>query len=111
MEFNTKEMNDITVVELVGTIDAGTAGEITEKMSALIDDGAVRLVVNLSGVDYTSSAGLRMLLATAKQTRSAGGDLRLAEVLPAVLKVLTMSGFTSILKVFDDTVTAVESYA
>jgi anti-sigma B factor antagonist len=60
---------------------------------------------------YTSSAGLRALLATVKDARSRGGDLRLAAVNPAVRKVLDLSGFTSILKVYDEVDEAVASYA
>jgi anti-anti-sigma factor len=53
---------------------------------------------------------LRALLATVKQARSAGGDFRLAGVLPPVHKVLEMSGFTTILKLYPDVDGAVASY-
>ena len=68
------------------------------------------LVADFSEVDYTSSAGLRVLLGTVKHARSRGGDLRLARPHPEVLKVLNLSGFTSILRVFDTVDDAVESF-
>jgi anti-anti-sigma regulatory factor len=46
-----------------------------------------------------------------KETRAAGGDIRLASTQPAVYKVLELSGFTSILKTFNDTPAAVASFA
>jgi anti-anti-sigma factor len=75
-----------------------------------VTGGSPRLVGNLAGVDYTSSAGLRALLETVKESRQHGGDLRLASVRPEVLRVLELSGFTSILQVFDDVDAAVASF-
>jgi len=62
-------------------------------------------------VDYTSSAGLRVLLGAIKETRAQSGDIRLAGIQPDVQKVLNLSGFTNILKVFDDVDAAVASFS
>ena len=64
-----------------------------------------------SGVKYTSSAGLRALLAVLRDARRGGGDLRLAAVDAPVLKILELSGFTAILKLYDDVDGAVASYS
>ena len=61
-------------------------------------------------MDYTSSAGLRVLLGTVKRARSGGGDLRLAGPNPDVRKVLDLSGFTGILKVFETVDDALASF-
>jgi len=85
-------------------------------MDIVVEQRAPTTVVRITGsvdgltVSYTSSAGLRALLATVKQARSAGGDFRLAGVLPPVHKVLEMSGFTTILKLYTDVDGAVASY-
>ena len=84
---------------------------LAEHIEALIAAGQTQLVADLSEVDYTSSAGLRVLLGAAKATRAQGGDIRLAGVRPDVLKVLALSGFTSILKLFDDVDSAIPSFA
>jgi anti-anti-sigma factor len=99
-----------TVVRINGSVDGLTADTLMTTLQQQIDAGNTRLVADLSGVSYTSSAGLRALLATVKQARSAGGDFRLAGVLPPVQKVLEMSGFTSILKLYPDVDGAVASY-
>lgn len=99
------------VVAIRGSVDGLTAETLLSTLQAQVEAGHVRLVADLSGVDYTSSAGLRALLATVKEARRRGGDLRLAEVTPNVRKVLDLSGFTSILKLFDDVDAAVNSYA
>lgn len=111
MEIHHRQIDGVTVVTPHGSIDAITAPTLAEHIEALIQAGQTRLVADLSEVDYTSSAGLRVLLGAAKETRAQGGDIRLAGVRPEVLKVLTLSGFTSILKLFDDVASAVPSFA
>lgn len=111
MKIVDKNLNDITIVSLEGSIDALTAPEISQYMSNLISSGKTKLVANFSGVDYTSSAGLRVLLGAVKETRSKGGDLFLVGVQPDVEKVLSLSGFTSIIKVFGDEAQAVSHFS
>ena len=111
MEIKEKQVEGVTVLSLNGSIDAITAPEITEFIQAQIAKGNTKLVADLSGVDYTSSAGLRVLLGAIKDTRARSGDLRLAGIQPDVQKVLNLSGFTNILKIFDNTDAAVASYA
>ena len=110
MEITDRQIDDITVITLSGSIDALTAPAIAESINGIISRGEIRLVADLRGVDYTSSAGLRVMLGAVKETRSQGGDLRLAGVQPDVLKVLKLSGFTNILKLYDDVDAALASY-
>jgi anti-anti-sigma factor len=66
--------------------------------------------MDLARLDFTSSAGLRVILSAAKEARQRGGDLRVAAVQPNVNKVFELSGFTSILKFYPDTAAAVSSF-
>lgn len=100
-----------TVVRIIGNVDGLTAETLLKELQARVGEGHVRLVADLSGVTYTSSAGLRAMLAVLREARSGGGDLRLAAVHAPVLKILELSGFTSILKVFADVDGAVASYS
>ncbi len=102
--------NDVTVVEISGSVDSLTADQLLAALTAQLGAQRVRLVADFSAVAYTSSAGLRALLATVKDARRHGGDFRLAAVQPPVLRVLELSGFTSILKMFGDVDAAVASY-
>lgn len=110
MELSLKDSGPVTVVTIVGSIDGLTAGGLQSALEGQIREGKTRLVVDLGAVDYTSSAGLRTLLAVMKEARRAGGDFRLAAVKPDVNRVLELSGFTSILKLFAGTDEAVASY-
>lgn len=111
MEVKHKTQDDVTVVSMSGSIDSLTAPQTMEYLNRLMSEGSNRLVADLSGVEYTSSAGLRVLLAAVKTARMSGGDLYLANIRPDVQKVLSLSGFTSILKVFQDVDAAVKSFS
>lgn len=106
-----QQRDHAAVVCIVGSVDGLTAPVLLAEFHACVAAGNICLVADLGSVDYTSSAGLRALLATMKETRLQGGDLRLSNVTPHVLKVLELSGFTSIMKLYDDVDTAVASYA
>jgi anti-sigma B factor antagonist len=110
MDIVVEQRAPATVVHITGSVDGLTADALMVALKQQIDAGNTRLIADLSGVTYTSSAGLRALLATAKLARQHGGDFRLAAVHPPVHKVLEMSGFTSILKLYTDVELAVASY-
>jgi anti-sigma B factor antagonist len=111
MDIQIEQRAYATVVKIIGSVDGLTAESLLVQLRALVTEGHAQLVGDLSSVSYTSSAGLRSLLAIIRDARSAGGDLRLAAVHPPVLKVLELSGFTTILKVFGDVSSAVASYS
>jgi anti-sigma B factor antagonist len=111
MQIQDNNVKQVTIITIQGSIDALTAPKITEYINGLIANGNFKLVADFSGVDYTSSAGLRVLLGAVKGTRAKGGDLCLVGVQPDVNKVLTLSGFTNILKIFPDSDSAVENFA
>lgn len=111
MQISEEKSGDVTVVSVEGSVDATTADEVTGYLEGRVHAGDVKLVVDLSGVDYISSAGLRSFLSTVKLARQMGGDLRLAAARASVGKVLSMAGFTSIMKVYPDAQTAVASFA
>ncbi len=110
MDIQSKQVDGVTILSLKGSIDAMTAPKITEFIHDLVMKGNTRLVGDFGGVDYTSSAGLRVLLGAIKETRAQGGDMRLSGVQPDVMKVLNLSGFTNILKMYPETEAAVASY-
>lgn len=110
MEIRVEKRGPVAVVSIDGSVDWMTAGELTSSLRGQMTAGTVQLVADLAGVDYTSSAGLRALLETVKEARQHGGDLRLAAVRSEVLRVLELSGFTSILQVYPDIDSAAASF-
>ena len=110
MQVTQEERGAVTVASISGSLDATTSPQLTEFFTRQLADGRFNLVVDLAGLEYTSSAGLRVLLNTTKQARQRGGDVRLAAPVPNVKKVFELSGFTSIMKFYPDVLSAVASY-
>ncbi len=110
METSVSRLGEVVTVHISGSVDGLTSEDLQRVFSREVDAGHPKVVADFGEVDYSSSAGLRVLLATVKQTRSRGGDLRLAAAHAEVLKVLELSGFTSILKVYKTVDEAVASF-
>jgi len=111
MEIQFRDADSVTVAEIAGSVDGLTAGELIGALGDRVKGGSTRIVADLAAVEYISSAGLRALLATMKDARQRGGDFRLAAVRPDVSRVLDLSGFTSILKIYPDAAAAVASFS
>ncbi len=109
MKLNAKQIQNVTVVSIVGDLDAQSGPELAQFFKDQMADNK-NLIADLSGVDFVSSAGLRVLLGAVKDTRRQGGDLRLAAIQDSVSKVFTISGFTIIFKIYSDVDKAIASY-
>ncbi|MBK8476171.1 MAG: STAS domain-containing protein [Opitutaceae bacterium] len=91
------------LVTLRGDINSASAPQVEQAITAaLAGQNPPRCVLDLSGLTYTSSAGLRVFLACAKRIKTAGGTFVLCAVQPAVYDVLDVSGFTRILTLAPD---------
>jgi len=100
----------ITIATLTGRMDAMTTVEFDRWFSEQRAGGITRLVLNLQGVDYISSAGLRSLLAAAKQLKTHNGILVLCCLGGTVEEVFRISGFLSILPSFSSVEAACASF-
>ena len=109
MALHESRQGDVTLVQARGRLDAATASETDRRLASFVSAGARRIVLNLSGVDYVSSAGLRVLLAAAKRLQQAQGKLVLADPTPQTRQILDMAGFSALIPVFDTAEAAVAS--
>jgi anti-anti-sigma factor len=100
----------VTIVTIAGRLDGVTAPQLDDGLAALIAPG-VRMVLDMSALDYVSSAGLRVLLKVAKQVKAAKGRLALAGITPTVTKVFEISGFTTIFDIHADSISAAAAIA
>ncbi|MBK7470488.1 MAG: STAS domain-containing protein [Betaproteobacteria bacterium] len=110
MQITFREADTAIVAKIAGSIDGLTSEALQAALLGELLKGHHRIVADFEGVDYTSSAGLRVILATVKEARRNGGDFRLAAVRPAVMRVLQMSGFAGIVKIYPDAESAVASF-
>ena len=110
MNISTRDAGGVAVVDVEGNLDTNTAPEAQQHLDALQDDGAQKILVNFTDLDYISSAGLRVLLATAKRMGAAGGSFRICGLNETVNEVFEISGFSMILNVFGSESEALEGF-
>ena len=84
-------------IYLEGRLDASWAGHLDDYLNGLVRDGAHRLILNMSGVHYMSSAGIRTLVVHHKKLKKIGGLFVLEELSPGVAEVLEMVGMIGML--------------
>ncbi len=97
LEITSTKTASATIVSPVGRIDSATAKTFEEAVLGLLDAGAHTIVVDLSNLQYVSSAGLRVFLTAAKKAKSLGGALATCSAQPSVLEVFHISGLTGVL--------------
>ncbi|MCU0496930.1 MAG: STAS domain-containing protein [Anaerolineae bacterium] len=100
----------VTLVQVDGRIDSMNANQLGTALEEQIKNGNIHLVLDLSHVDFMSSAGLRELVNTLKKVKKAAGDMRIAQPSPRVREVLEMAGLDTIFLIFDTQGEAVASY-
>lgn len=101
MEIQTAKEKNAVIVSVQGRIDAVTAPEFEKALSSLIAQGENVFLFNFSGLEYISSAGLRSILATAKQLKPKGGSILFYGLTGPVKDVFKISGFGAIFKIFE----------
>lgn len=110
MQITPAVQGGITIAALTGRMDAMTTVEFDRWFNEQRSGGITRLVLNLQGLDYISSAGLRSLLAAAKQLKVHNGVLALCCLGGTVEEVFRISGFLSILPSFPSVEAACASF-
>jgi anti-anti-sigma factor len=92
MDIRQYKRGDATVVAPTGRIDSTTSDALEKALARLVDAGERKLVVDFSGVDYISSAGLRVFLVVAKRQKDLRGTLELTAMADAVRQVFDLAG-------------------
>ena len=95
MTIEIKKTEEETIIELVGRLDTITAPELDKTINEDIGD-TKNLVLDVKGMDYISSAGLRVLLAAQKKMQKIG-SMKVTGVCEEVMEVFEMTGFADIL--------------
>ncbi len=103
LKVSTWSQGERTVLSVAGEIDLYTAPRLHgELVAALARDYPVRLVVDMSGVEFCDSTGMNVLLAAHRRAHEHGGDLELAAPRAPVRKILQVTGLESVFTVTDD---------
>lgn len=97
MKIDIKNEQDITHIDLTGRIDTNSSPELQSKLEEYYNKAGFQLILNFEGIDYVSSAGLRVLLLIQKKANAVKGTMVLKNVSPEIKEVFEMTGFLDIL--------------
>jgi anti-anti-sigma factor len=107
MDIAQRRDGDVVVVQLSGRLDSGAAPAAEERLSAALDGNPPRMAIDMSGLSYISSAGLRVILVLAKKAQQQNGKLALGGLAANVREVFAATGFDTIITVAADAAGAV----
>lgn len=110
MELTKRATDNALVVDIVGKLDTQTAGSAMDQLREYLGANDGNLLINLSGLDFVSSSGLRVILRAAKLMRTKGGDMKVCGARGVVKEVLEISGFDSLLDLHDEEAQALAAF-
>jgi len=111
MEVTTQEFKHCDLVKVTGRVDSSTAPAFGKVLDKANENGRFKIVIDMSELEYMSSAGFRALLASQRNCKRYNrGEVVLVAVPPRIREALELAGFTELFKTFDDTVAAVGSF-
>jgi anti-sigma B factor antagonist len=97
MTIEIKRTADETVIEVIGRLDTTTAPSLEKTINENVEN-TKKLVLDMDGLEYISSAGLRVLLSAQKKMNQIG-SMKLISVCEEVMDVFEMTGFADILTI------------
>jgi anti-sigma B factor antagonist len=103
MHIRDKTYGDVLVLSPEGRIDHANSEDFRLALTPFVERcsaTAERLVLDLAGVDYVSSAGLRCFMIAEKQAKSQGGTIVVAAMQPVVNEIFEISRFTLVFETF-----------
>ena len=110
MDIGIRTNGEINILDFSGNLDTNTSPEAEAEVNRLIDEGCHQLVFNFGELNFISSSGLRVLLATAKKLKISQGRMVVCNLNETVQEVFDISGFSSILNTVPDEDQALASF-
>ena len=111
METSIKKYKNCDLVTLSGRVDSSTAPDLTKILDSLTGDSRYKIILDMSDLEYMSSAGFRTLLSSQRECKRFNrGEILLASVPQIVKEALDLTGFDELFEIFDNGADAVNSF-
>ena len=108
MEASFEQAGSQLVIAIAGRLDTVSAPRFDERVASVLAEPHKHILLDMSGVAYISSAGLRSILHLVKHTTDHGGRVGLFSVPTQIMDVLEISGFPERLDVYPDRASALK---
>ena len=99
MEVFQENNKGVRIFNVKGSLDSNTSGEFENQIVEALEQGSRKLIFNLENMDYISSAGIRVMLKTAKDLKRMEGSLVLCSLQDYVQEVFDIAGFDGYLNI------------
>jgi anti-anti-sigma factor len=99
MDIHDERIGDTWIVTARGRLDGNASADFTDHVGRLIESPHPKLLIDFTGVDFLTSAGVWAVLVLSKKIKSAGGSFALCSVRDSVREVLDVSDLTSMLSI------------
>ena len=106
LDIAQEQQGEVRLLGLRGRLDTDTSADLELAVQDLHAAGARDFLIDLTHISYVSSAGLRVLLALAKQLEGSRGGMRLCGLNASVMQVFEVAGFSKLFAIFKDRATA-----
>ena len=111
MQVIERRIGDVTVLQLIGRLELETGDLILrDTINHLVEEGQVKLVLDMKDVTRLDSAGIGMLVSKYLTVRRAGGTIKLLHPTERTDHLMDITKLTTVFQVFDDEVSAVRSF-
>jgi anti-anti-sigma factor len=100
MDFAHSQSGNFLILQISGRLDINSSSEFEKELHSCLDKGHSGIVVDMAGIEYISSAGLRSILVVAKAAKALDSEIRFCGVAGMVDEVFTISGFKKMFKIF-----------
>lgn len=112
MEIEERTIGEVKILDLSGRITVATGNQrLKSAVEAMVQQGHVKILINLAGVTYLDSAGLGELVISSRLARRAGGSLKLENAIPRISELLAVAKLQGILENFDSEEAAIRSFS
>jgi len=111
MEVSSQEFKHCDLIRVKGRVDSSTAPEFSRALEKITYSGRYKIAVDMTDLEYMSSAGFRALLASQRNCKRYNrGEVVLVKVPVRIREALELAGFTELFKTFDDSLEAVGNF-
>lgn len=111
MQVTIEQFKRCDLVQATGRVDSKTAPQLAKAFDTVIEDDRFKIVFDMSGVEFVSSAGLRVMISVQKTCKRWNrGEMVLASVPQKIHDVMDLAGFVPLFKFYDKTIEAVGSF-
>jgi anti-sigma B factor antagonist len=110
LTINVSDKGDIKIISCKGFIDTTTSQTLENTLSDILKKQCYKIIIDLSEVDYISSAGWGIFVSEIKNIRKNKGDLKLVNMKPEVMEIFELLDFTNILEYYKDVDEAVKKF-